>query len=95
MFLLGTHGRDSFIAFKNPADTSQWSQVVCWGKDAEHEGCIGLKNRNRIACMTAVFSGMMEVLGTETRICCTDNILFHTGPKCKKWFTIEERCEGK
>ncbi|MFN4913934.1 MAG: ABC transporter substrate-binding protein [Sphingomonadales bacterium] len=97
LFLLGTHGKDSFIAFKNPADTSQWLQVVCWGKDVEYEGCIGLKKRNRIACMTAVFSGMMEALGTETRICCTDNVQYHTGPKCRKWFTkgnIPEAVKG-
>ena len=86
LFLLGTKGKDSFVAFKNPSDTSAWLQIVCWGTEAAPQGCVKLKKRSRIACMSAVFSGMMEVLGTEKSICCTDNIRYHTGPKCRKWF---------
>ncbi|NBP05249.1 MAG: hypothetical protein EBV15_03365 [Bacteroidetes bacterium] len=86
LFLLGTDGKDSFIALKNPEDTSQWMQIFYWGNKNVPEGCFQLKKRNRVACMTAVFSGMMDVLETETRICCTDNIQYHTGPGCRKWF---------
>jgi len=97
LFLLGTLGNDSFIALKNPTDTSQWLQVAYLGNGKAPEGCIRITKRNRIACMTAVFSGMMEVLGTETRICCTDNILYHTGPRCQKWFiqsNVTEAAKG-
>jgi iron complex transport system substrate-binding protein len=86
LFLLGTAGKDSFVALRNPADTAQYLQILHWGQGLTPKGCTNLKNRNRIACMTAVFSGMLEVLGTETRICCTDNVRYHTGPKCRKWF---------
>jgi iron complex transport system substrate-binding protein len=87
LFLLGVNGKDSFIALKNPSDTSQWLQIIHWGGNAVPKNCVSIKRRNRIACMTAVFSGMMEVLQTETRICCTDNANYHTGPKCRKWFS--------
>lgn len=94
LFLLGTDGKDSFIAFKNPADTHSILHIVRWGKGSDREGCITLNNRNRIACMTAVFSGMMEVLGAETMICCTDNIRYHTGPKCQRWFAKSKVVEA-
>ncbi|MFM7765522.1 MAG: ABC transporter substrate-binding protein, partial [Sphingomonadales bacterium] len=97
LFLLGTSGKDSFIALRNPADTSQWMQIAYLGNGTTPTGCMKISRRKRIACMTAVFSGMMEVLGTETRICCTDNIQYHTGPNCRKWFAksnITEATKG-
>lgn len=94
LFTMGTDGKDSFIAFRDPADTAQWLQIVQWGSNLPREGCTVLAKRKRIACMTAVFSGMMEVLGEETKICCTDNIQYHTGPKCQKWFTKSKVTEA-
>jgi iron complex transport system substrate-binding protein len=94
MFLFGVNGKDSFIALKNPSDTSQWLQIIHWGSNTTPKNCISVQKRNRIACMTAVFSGMMEVLQTETLICCTDNTKFHTGPKCQKWFSKSKVTEA-
>jgi len=84
LFKLGTKGKDSFLLIKNPDDTTRDLQVFHWGSDQEFPGVIRLKDHVRIGTMSAVFSGMLELLNCENRIVCVDDVRYLSTRECRR-----------
>jgi iron complex transport system substrate-binding protein len=84
LFKLGCKGKDSFLLIKNPNDTARILQLFHWGTNNQQPGCTALKGQTRIASMSAVFSGMFELLNCENRIVCVDDTRFMSTPGCRR-----------
>ncbi len=84
LFKLGTKGKDSFLLIKNPEDTSRYLQVFHWGSTLEFPGVFHLQKNARTGSMSAVFSGMFELLNCANRIVCVDDVRYMSTPQCRR-----------
>lgn len=84
LFKLGTKGKDSFLLINNPTDSTRILQLLQWGTTAKHAGAMHLAGKSKVGVMSAVFSGMIELLNCENRIVCVDDTRFLSTPGCRR-----------
>lgn len=84
LFQLGFTVSDTFLLLRDPADSLGILGAYCWGKGSDNYGFTRIKSRNKLAALSAVFTGMIEALHEQNRIIAVDEGNYITSPKTKK-----------